>query len=63
MKKLSLLFAVFLVVASFGMAHAELEWEDPALCVAGKWLRVDAAPPSAIWVIVPEGTAYGVAGG
>ncbi len=59
MRKLSILFAVFLLVASFGMAHAELEWEDPVLCVAGQWLVVDAAHPQAVQVTVPQGTAYG----
>jgi hypothetical protein len=33
--------------------------EDPKLCVEGKWLLVDAAPPSAVKVIVPEDTRYG----
>ncbi len=65
MKKLALLLALLLALASFAPVFAELEWGDPALCVAGKWLVVDAAAPSAVELTVPEGTVYGdqVAGG
>ena len=65
MKKFSIFFAAFLLMASVGMAQAALEWEDPAFCVAGQWLVVNAAHPSAVTIAVPEGTAYGdqMAGG
>lgn len=59
MKKYSLLIAVFMLFASFGMAQAALEWEDPALCVDGHWLVIDAAHPMAVKIVVPQGTHFG----
>lgn len=59
MKKFSIVFAAILLVVSAGMAQAALEWEDPALCIEGQWLVIDAAHISAIKVVVPEGTHYG----
>ena len=59
MKKFSILSALVIALLSFGTAFAELEWEDPALCVNGKWLTIVAANPSAVKIVVPQGTAYG----
>jgi hypothetical protein len=61
MKKL--VFAFVLVTAlislSLSFAVAAMDFEDPALCVNGKWLLVDAAHPSAIQVFVPDDARYG----
>lgn len=51
--------AVLLLTLTIGIAGAAYGYEDPALCVAGKWLMVDAASPSAVTVFVPEDTRYG----
>ena len=61
MKKLlfGLPFAVLLLTLTIGVASARYGYEDPALCVAGKWLIVDAAKQSAVTVFVPEDTPYG----
>ncbi len=61
MKKtfLVLPLAVLLLTLTIGVASARYQYEDPALCVAGKWLIVDAANPSAVKVFVPEDVPYG----
>jgi hypothetical protein len=61
MKKMFLVLplAVLLLTLSIGVAAARYDYEDPALCVAGKWLLVDAASPAGVTVFVPEDTAYG----
>jgi hypothetical protein len=61
MKKMFLVLplAVLLLTLTIGVAAARYDYEDPALCVAGKWLLVDAASPAAVTVFVPEDTAYG----
>lgn len=59
MKKFSIIFAAFLLFTTFGMAQAALEWEDPALCVEGQWLVIDAADPMAVKIALPQGTHYG----
>ena len=61
MKKMLLVLplAVLLLTLSIGVAVARYDYEDPALCVAGKWLLVDAASPAGVTVFVPEDTAYG----
>ena len=61
MKKMFLVLplAVLLLTLTIGVAAARYDYEDPALCVAGKWLLVDAASPAGVTVYVPEDTAYG----
>jgi hypothetical protein len=59
MKWLTALFAVVLTLVAVVPAFADLEWADPALCVNGKWLMVDAANNSAIEVQLPRDAAYG----
>ncbi len=59
MKKLALLMAVAFALCAIAPAFAQLEWEDPVLCVNGKWLLIDSANPLAVEVIVPKGAAYG----
>jgi hypothetical protein len=61
MKKMFIILplAVLLLTLTVGIAGAAYGYEDPALCVAGKWLVVDAASPSAVTVFVPEDTRYG----
>ena len=51
--------ALLLVTLTMGVAAARYDYEDPALCVAGQWLLVDAATPAGVTVFVPDGTAYG----
>ena len=52
--------AVLLLTLTIGVAAARYDYEDPALCVAGQWLMVDAAAqPGGVTVYVPEGVAYG----
>ncbi len=51
--------AVLLLTLTIGVAAASYQYEDPALCVAGKWLIVDAANPAAVRVFVPEDVPYG----
>jgi hypothetical protein len=51
--------ALLLVTLTMGVAAARYDYEDPALCVAGKWLVVDAASRAGVTVFVPEDTAYG----
>lgn len=60
-----LALAVMLMSLSLPIASAAMDFEDPALCVNGKWLLVDAALPSAIKVVVPDDARYGdqIAGG
>jgi len=57
--------AVLLVTLTIGVASARYHFADPALCVEGKWLVVDAADPAAVKVFVAEDTPYGdqIAGG
>ena len=59
MKKFTLVFVMALMVFASGHAFAGLEWADPSLCVAGKWLVINAAQDDAIRVTVPHGVAYG----
>jgi hypothetical protein len=62
MKKMFLVLplAVMLLTLTIGVAAARYDYEDPTLCVAGKWLLVDAAAqPAGITVFVPEDTPYG----
>jgi len=61
MKKLPYVIplAALLVALTIAFAGAGMEYEDPALCVEGKWLLVNAAHPSAIRVTVPEDARYG----
>ena len=61
MKKLMIVLplAVLMISLSFAIASAGVDWEDPALCVEGQWLLVDAAHPAAVTVSLPEGTRYG----
>ncbi len=65
MKKLVLISAVVLLlfVLTLGSAFADMEMEDPVLCVAGQWLAVRDAAPAGVTVILPAGTLYGSAGG
>ena len=51
--------AVFLFTLAIPIVSAGMGYEDPTLCVNGKWLLVDAAVPSAIQVIVPDNAHYG----
>jgi hypothetical protein len=61
MKKLIFVFALVAVLLSLSLpvVLAGMDFEDPALCVEGKWLLVDAAHPGAIKVTVPEDARYG----
>ena len=59
MKKLAFLMAAAFAFCAIAPAFAQLEWEDPALCVNGKWLLIDSATMRAIEVVVPKGAAYG----
>ncbi len=64
MKKLVLLSALFLLlfVLTLGTAFADMQMEDPVLCVAGQWLTVDAVAvghQDAVTVILPANTPYG----
>jgi hypothetical protein len=61
MKKMFIVLplAALLLTLTIGIAGARYSYEDPALCVAGKWLTVDAAHPAAVMVSVPEDTPYG----
>ncbi len=61
MKKLLLLIPLVLVLVALTMsiAGASVSYSDPALCVAGKWLIVDAANQAAVRVTVPQDVAYG----
>jgi hypothetical protein len=54
-----LLMVVALLAWTLPVALAGQADQDPKLCVEGKWLLVDAAPPSAVKVFVPEDTRYG----
>lgn len=51
--------AVLLLTLTIGITGAAYDYEDPALCVAGKWLLVNAARPGAVSVFVPEDIPYG----
>ena len=51
--------AVLLLTLTIGVAAARYNYEDPALCVSGKWLLVDAASRAGVTVFVPEDTPYG----
>ncbi len=64
MRKAVLIAALLLLVLvlTLGTALAEMEMEDPVLCVAGQWLTVRDADPVAVTVILPAGTLYGEAG-
>jgi hypothetical protein len=59
MKKFSILIALALMLVSVSVTFADLEFEDPALCVNGEWLVIDAAKSSAVKVTVPRGAHYG----
>jgi hypothetical protein len=61
MKKLLFVLplAVLLLTLTIGNAAARYDYEDPSLCVAGKWLLVDAASRAGVTVFVPEDTPYG----
>jgi hypothetical protein len=57
------LFVMVLVVALMTLVipvvSASWDYDDPALCVNGQWLLVDAAAPSGIQVVVPDDAVYG----
>lgn len=59
MKRLTGVFAIMLVLFAVVPAFADLEWADPALCVNGQWLVVNAADNSSIQVQLPGSAAYG----
>ncbi|MCL4395862.1 MAG: hypothetical protein M1482_13845 [Chloroflexi bacterium] len=61
MKRIGVVLSLtlLLLTATIGIAAARYGYEDPALCVAGQWLVVDAAQNSAVQVFLPEDTAYG----
>ncbi len=66
MKKLIVIAALVLLlfIVTLGSALAEMQMEDPALCVAGQWLTVQyAKPASAVTVSLPAGVSYGKNGG
>jgi hypothetical protein len=60
-KKLLVVLPIALLLLTFtiGAASAGYAYEDPALCVAGQWLVVNAAHPSAVTVSVPKDVPYG----
>ncbi len=64
MKRIILVLVLFtlLVSISANIAMAGFGLEDPALCVAGKWLIVDAAAEPGVVVLLPRGVQYGDAG-
>ncbi|MBI5029843.1 MAG: hypothetical protein HZB51_04900 [Chloroflexi bacterium] len=51
--------AVALLMFAIPIVSAGMDFDDPALCVNGTWLLVDAAQPSAIKVVVPDDAKYG----
>ncbi|MCI0475019.1 MAG: hypothetical protein L0Y55_02120 [Anaerolineales bacterium] len=51
--------AILLMALTISWAGAGMDYEDPKLCVEGKWLLVNAAHPSGVKVFLPEGTRYG----
>ena len=51
--------AVALLMFAIPIVSAGMDFDDPALCVNGTWLLVDAAAPSAIQVRVPDDARYG----
>jgi hypothetical protein len=59
MKLLTGVFALVLVFVAVVPAFADLEWADPALCVNGQWLMVDAAANSSIQVQLPHSASFG----
>jgi hypothetical protein len=61
MKKLLVVLplAILLVALTISWAGAGMDYEDPKLCVEGKWLLVIVADPSAITVSLPEDVRYG----
>jgi hypothetical protein len=61
MKKLLVVLplAILLVALTISWAGAGMDYEDPKLCVEGKWLLVNAAHPAGIKVFLPEDTRYG----
>lgn len=68
MKKLVLISALvlLLLVLTLGSAFADMDMEDPVLCVAGQWLTVDAVAlghQGDVTVVLPAGTAYGSTAG
>ncbi len=65
MKKMAFtsLLVVLLLSLTIGVVGAAMDMEDPALCVSGEWLLINAAQPSAVQVVLPEGTAYGPSAG
>jgi hypothetical protein len=54
-----LVLAAALMVLTIPVVSAGMNYDDPALCVNGTWLLVDAAAPSAIKVQVPDDARYG----
>ncbi len=68
MKKLVLISALvlLLLILTLGSALAEMDMEDPVLCVAGQWLTVDAVAlghQGDVTVLLPAGTVYGAGAG
>ncbi|MCI0477335.1 MAG: hypothetical protein L0Y55_13895 [Anaerolineales bacterium] len=61
MKKLLVVLplAILLVALTISWAGAGMDYEDPKLCVEGKWLLVNAAHPSGVTVYLPNDTRYG----
>lgn len=61
MKKLIVILplALVLLTLTLGIAGASYGYADPALCLNGKWLVVNAADASAVTVFVPEDSQYG----
>jgi len=61
MKKLLFVsaLALLLLVLVIPMVSASGDYDDPALCVNGTWLLVDAAAPAGINVTVPDDARYG----
>ncbi len=57
------LFAISLVALllslTLGSAMAGFGMEDPALCVAGQWLIVNAANEGGVRISIPDGVPYG----
>lgn len=51
--------AVALMLFALPIVSAGMDFDDPALCVNGQWLLVDAAQPSGIKVVVPDDAYYG----
>ena len=59
LKKFTVLFALMAMLFAATPSWASVDFEDPALCINGEWLVVNAATAQATHVFVPKGARYG----